>query len=245
MSDRPPASSSGAQPTPTAHASGNATLPPPARRAGQAAAVVLVGSFDYATVVGNRPRTLATWRVTATSRRTADWVARLLGGRVQQSLTGGLVEVVTTSPTVEVLLTGPATLRVAWQHAASGCDGVTQGDGRPCACPRGLAQRRAAGKQGRGCRPSAELRFRLASRPRLGTFGFACEDWSFVELVARTQAALRGRPLGEPARARLALERSLHTLRSGVVLPYTRPVITLLGDHGPAWVVRDVEAAST
>jgi hypothetical protein len=206
---------------------------------------VLAGSLDYATVVCNRPRTLGTWRVTATSRRTADRVVQLLGGRVQQDLTGGLVEVLTTSPTVDVLLTGPAALRVHWQHAASGCDGVTQGDGRPCACPPSLAQRRAAGKQGRGCRPCAELWFRLTYRPRLGTFSFACEDWSFVELVARTQAALRGRPPGEPARARLALDRSLHPLRSGIVLPYTRPVVTLLGDHGPAWTVRDVEAVST
>jgi hypothetical protein len=245
VSDRPPASSSGAQPTPTAQASSNGSLSPPVRHAGQTAAVMLAGSLDYATMVRNRPRTLGTWRVTTTSRRTADRVAQLLGGRVQQDLTSGLVEILTTSPTVDILLTGPAALRVHWQHAASGCDGATQGDGRPCACPPGLAQRRAAGKQGRGCRPCAELRFRLTSRPRLGTFSFACEDWSFVELVARTQAALRGRQPGEPARARLDLQRSLHTLRSGVVLPYTHPVITLLRDHGPALMVRDVEAVST
>jgi hypothetical protein len=207
--------------------------------------VVQAGSLDYATVVGNRPRTLGTWRVTTTSRRTADRVVQLLGGRVQQDLTSGLVEVVTTSPTVDVLLAGPAALGVRWQHAGSQCDGVAQGDGRRCVCPAGLAQRRAAGKQGRGCRPCAELQFRLAIRPRLGTFGFACEDWSFVELVAGAQAALRGRPPGEPARARLGLRRSLHTLRSGVLLPYTHPVITLLGDHGPASTVRDVEAVST
>ncbi len=207
--------------------------------------MLLAGSLDYATMVGNRPRTLATWRVTTTSRRTGDRVAQLLGGPVQQDLTSGLVEVLTTSPTVEVLLAGPAALGIVWQHAGSHCDGVAQGDGRPCACPPGLSQRRAAGKQGRGCRPCAELRFRLASCPCLGTFGFACEDWSFVELVARTQAALRGRPPGGPARARLGLQRSLHTLRSGTVLPYTRPVITLLGDHGPASTVRDVQAAST
>jgi hypothetical protein len=193
VSDHPPASSSGAQPTPTTQASGNGPLPPPVRRAGQAAAATLAGSLDYATMVGNRPRTLGSWRVTTTSRRTADWVAQLLGGRVQQDLTNGLVEVLTTSPTVDVLLTGPAALRVQWQHAASRCDGVTQRDGRPCACPRSLAQRRATGKQGRGCRPCAELRFRLTLGPCLGTFSLACEDWSFVELVARTQAARRAR----------------------------------------------------
>jgi hypothetical protein len=205
---------------------------------------MLAGSLDYATMVRNRPRTLDTWRVTATSRRIADRVVQLLGGRVQQDLTSGLVEILTTSPTVDILLTGPAALRVHWQDGGAHCDGVTQGDGRPCACLPGPAQRRAAGKQGRGCRPCAELRFRLSSRPRLGTFSFACEDWSFVELAARLQAALRGRPLGEPARALLGLQRSLHTLRSGIVLPYTHPVLTLL-DQGPASMVRDVEAVST
>jgi hypothetical protein len=29
----------------------------------------------------------------------------------------------------------------------------------------------------------------------------------------------------------LGLRRSLHTLPSGMMLPYTRPVITLFGDH--------------
>jgi hypothetical protein len=163
-----------------------------------------------------------------TSRRTADRVVELLGGRVQQDLTSGLVEVLTTSPTVDILLTGPAALRVHWQHAGSHCDGVTQGDGRPCACSPSLAQRRAAGKQGRGCRPCAELRFRLTSRPRLGTFSFACEDWSFVELVARTQAALRGRQPGEPARG---------TAWPGAEPPHTpqrhRPAIYLPRDHPP------------
>ncbi len=138
MSDLPPASRSDAQRAPTAQASGDGTLPAPVCRAGQAAAVVLAGRLDYATVVGNRPRTLGTWRVTTTSRRTADSVVQLLGGRVQQDLTGGLVEVLTTSPTVEILVTGPAALRVRWQYAGSHCDGVTQGDAARAPAPLGL-----------------------------------------------------------------------------------------------------------
>jgi hypothetical protein len=103
VSDRPPTSSSGAQPTPTAQPSGNGTLPPPVRHAGQTAAVMPAGSLDYATMVRNRPHTLGTWRVTTTSRHTADRVVQLLGGRVQQDLTSGLVEILTTSPTVDAL----------------------------------------------------------------------------------------------------------------------------------------------
>src|SRR5215211_5485515 len=40
----------------------------------------------------------------------------------------------------------------------------------------------------------------------------------------------RVRPRG-PLRAQLGLRRTLYTLPSGMVLPYTCPVITLLGDH--------------
>ena len=51
------------------------------------------------------------------------------------------------------------------------------------------------------------------------------------ELISATQAVLSSREGRGPLRAQLGLRRSLHTLPSGMVLPYTRPVITLLGDH--------------
>jgi hypothetical protein len=51
------------------------------------------------------------------------------------------------------------------------------------------------------------------------------EDWSFVELVTTTRAALSSRDTGRPVRARLGLRRTLHTVREGMVLPYTRAVI--------------------
>jgi hypothetical protein len=43
-----------------------------------------VGRFHYTKVVRNRPRTLHTWRVVTTSQLTADRVAQLLGGHVEQ-----------------------------------------------------------------------------------------------------------------------------------------------------------------
>jgi hypothetical protein len=152
-----------------------------------------------------------------------------------------LAEVLTPASTVGILLSGPAALYVRWQRAGRPCDGATQGDGRPCSCPGDLAQRRAAAKQGCGCQPEAELRFRLTSLPQLGTFRFTCDDWSFVELVAITQAVLHGRKSAVPIAAWLGLRRSLHAVRAGVVLPYTRPVITLVDDHRPSWSVSDAK----
>ncbi len=186
----------------------------------------LAGRFHAATMVRNRPRTLGTWRVTTTSPTTADCVGQLLGGHAHQDPTTGRAEVLTAASTVGILLEGPDALHIGWQRSVNvTCDGATQDDGQHCACPAGLAARRAAAKRGDGCRPRLEVRFVLADAPAAGVFGFASEDWSLVEQASMLREALDGSRM--PARARLRLERTLHTLRSGRVLACTRPVITL------------------
>jgi hypothetical protein len=128
------------------------------------------------------------------------------------------------------LLSDLVAIQVGWRRIAQGtCDGATQDNRQPCICPAGLAQRRAAAKQGYGCRPCAEVRFRFRDNPAPEIFGFASEDWSFVELLTTTRAELSNGETKGSVRARLALRRSLHTLRSGRVLPYTHPVLALLG----------------
>jgi hypothetical protein len=176
VSDRQPASSSGVQPTPTAQASGDGTLPPPVRRAGQAAAVVLAGGLDYATVVRNRPRTLATWRVTTTSRRTADRVAQLLGGRVQQDLTSGLVEVLTTSPTVDILLTGLARFALTGSTPPPAAT----------ASPRATATRAPAPLGLRGAEPRASRAAAANPAPSSGSGSPAARASAPSALPART-----------------------------------------------------------
>ena len=188
----------------------------------------LAGRFHATTMARNRPRTLGTWRVTTTCPPTAARVARLLGGHVHQDPTTGRAEVLTTAQTVSILLSHPDALRIGWQRSANGtCDGLDQDDGQHCACPVGLAARRAAAKRGDGCRPRVEVRFALIDDPAAGLFAFASEDWSLVELAGTLRGVLDGS--GVPARARLGLERSLHGLRSGRVLACTRPVIALVG----------------
>jgi hypothetical protein len=192
----------------------------------------LVGRFHYTTLVRNRPRTLSTWLVTTTSLLTADRVARLLGGHVQQNSTSGVAEITTTSSTIGILLADPGALNICWQRTdKDACDGATQEDRQPCICPADFARRRAAAKRGFGCRPHAEVRFRLQHDQTAGIFDIASEDWSFVELVTTIEAALSSRETRRPVTARVGLQRTLHTLCNGVVLPYTRPHIELLGDH--------------
>jgi hypothetical protein len=211
----------------SAEVSNAETLPGAAR--GEAE---LIGRFHYTALIHNRPRTLGTWRVTTTSPLIADCVARLLGGHVQQTSTGGVAEIMTTSSTIGILLAGPGALYIGWQRTdRSTCDGATQDDCQPCICPADFAQRRAAAKQGYGCRPHAEVRFRLQHGQTAGVFAIASEDWSFVELVTTIQAALSSRETRRPVMAQVGLQRTLHTLCDGTVLPYTRPDIRLLGDH--------------
>lgn len=186
--------------------------------------VELVGGLQYVALVRNRPRTLGTWRVATKGPRTADRIARLLGGHVQEDSTGDLAEVLTTSSTIDILLMGPNALHIGWQRDdRNACDDGTQGDHWGCICPADFELRRAAAKQGRGCRPRAEIRFRLQKDQMVGVLGFVSDDWSFVELVTTTQAILSGGEGRGPVRAQLGLRRSLHTLRSGIVLPTPAP----------------------
>ena len=192
----------------------------------EGAKVGFAGRFHFTMLVRNRPRTLDTWRVTTASLLTADRVAQLLGGYIQQVPTRGQTEIRTASSTVGILLTGADALFIWWQRIDQGtCDGATQDNCQPCSCPSDFGRRRATAKQGHGCRPLAEVRFRLQDDQTAGIFGLASEDWSFVELVTTTRAVLSGRETERPVRARLGLRRTLHTVSRGLVLPYTRPAI--------------------
>jgi hypothetical protein len=188
-----------------------------------------VGRFHYTKVVRNRPHTLHTWRVVTTSQLTADRVAQLLGGHVEQGPRRDGIEILTTSSEVGILLSGANALYVDWQRDdGRTCDGVAEVNRQPCICPIALEQRGAAAKLGYGCRPRAAVRFQFRDDQMAGVFGFVSDDWSFVELIATAQATLSTRKAGRPVRALLELQRSLHTLHSGVLMPYTRPIIKLL-----------------
>jgi hypothetical protein len=194
--------------------------------------VELVGRLHHVAVVRNRPHTLGTWRVTTERPRTADRIAQVLGGYIQQDPTADVAEILTTSSTIDILLTESTALSICWQRDDKNtCDGITRDDRQVCICPADHELRRAAAKQGRGCRPRAKVVFRLLDDQAVGVLEFVNDDWSFVELVSATQAVLSSREGKGLVGAQLGLRRSLHTLPSGMVLPYTRPVITLLGDH--------------
>jgi hypothetical protein len=198
------------------------------------AAADLIGCFFYTTLIRNRPRTLRTWRVTATGAGTARRIAQLLGGHPQQNPGDNSAEVITASTAVNVLL-DPHMLGIRWQRIGEQtCDGAVRSNGQPCACPSNLAQRRAGAKHGDGCTPGVSICFRLQNDPALGMFGVLSEDWSFAETVIDARAALQRVGQSRTA-ARLDLLRTQHTLPSGRALSYTRPALTLLGSTTGKW----------
>ena len=122
----------------------------------------LVGRFHYTTLVRNRPRTLDTWRVATTSQLTADRVAQLLGGEIQQDPRRNQIEILTTSSTVGILLSGPDALYIGWQRDdRSICDGVP----KPTANPASAQSPSGSG----GRRPSKGTAVGLAQRSGFGS----------------------------------------------------------------------------
>jgi hypothetical protein len=95
----------------------------------------------------------------------------------------------------------------------------------PCQCPLTLKGRWQAAKAGHGCEPLVHLTLRLAADPALGRFLLSSATWTFADRATTAKAALRRRQ--GPVRARLLIDRALHTTASGTIFAYTRPTITV------------------
>ncbi|HZD37391.1 MAG TPA: hypothetical protein VE664_01995 [Actinomycetes bacterium] len=138
---------------------------------------------------------------------------------------------------MEALLDGPQAIRLRMlrRHGLTVvrcCNGRVQRtpEGRgPCRCPPTLKGRWQAAKAGNGCEPLVHVIFRLAAEPALGRFLLSSATWTFADHAMTVKAALRKRR--GAVRARLAIERSLHTTMAGTTFAYTRPTITVLSDH--------------
>jgi hypothetical protein len=213
-----PANSSGPQTEPAQH--------------GKAAEVI--GSFHYAVLSAHefdrQPRVLNTWLVTMRDACATGRVFALLGGAPPSGHDGQMPCVITDATEVDVLLNGPKALDVGW-HRQHGhvCDGIIQQhhrDSRPCACPPTLTSRRTATRAGVGCRPRAQVCFRLLQDPALGTFTFSTGNWTFAEQVSNALDVLHRDP--HPTCARLSLQRTPCRLQGGTIITYTRPELELI-----------------
>jgi hypothetical protein len=162
-------------------------------------------------------------------------IAMLLGGEPYvDDGSEQFFQVVIDHAEIDVLLDGPQAIRVQMlrRHGSTVvrcCDGRTQRTAlgkEPCQCPRTLKGRWRAAKMGHGCEPLVHVALRLAADPTLGRFLLASATWSFADHAASVKAVLH-RTHG-PVRARLSINRSLHTTSRGTTFAYTRPSITVL-----------------
>jgi hypothetical protein len=193
------------------------------------------GRICYHTLVNNRTRTLPTWLFTTFDRNVALRIAALLGAQPGiDDDSEQRYQIFTNHTELDVLLGGPLSIRLRMlrRHGSTVvccCNGRTQRTPfgqQPCQCPPTLKGRWQAAKAGHGCEPLVHVAIRLAADPTLGRFLLAGATWMFTNHAATVKAALRQQH--GPVRARLSIDRTLHTTGRGTTFAYTRPSITIL-----------------
>jgi hypothetical protein len=198
------------------------------------------GRLRYDTLANGCTRILPTWLIATSDRHVAARIATLLAGEPyvedgDGDGQGSSSHVLTDHAEIDVLLDGPQAirLRMLGRHGATvlrNCNGRTQrtpSGTQPCQCPPTLKDRWKAAKAGHGCEPLVHVALRLAADPTLGQFLLSSATWTFADHAITVRAALR-RQRDKPVRARLAIDRALHTTSSGTTFAYSRPTITIL-----------------
>jgi hypothetical protein len=137
----------------------------------------------------------------------------------------------TTWSTIGVLLAGPSALDIVWKRTAE-----LWMIGSPA-----FAQQvaRSGGRQpskGTAVSPTQRPGSAASRTARLAYSRSRARTGLSFDLLTAIQAALSSREMWHPVMARIGLQRTLHTLCNGIVLPYTRPHIELLDDHSHSLV---------
>ncbi len=141
----------------------------------------------------------------------------------------------TASAKVPVLLAGPSALQSEmrlWGPAglAHHCDGTVflgpqESIGAPCGCPALMHERKAAAKAFKGPQPFIRLSFLLAENRQLGTFQLRSTSWRLAESIpVLADSLVRA---GGSILAELYLETVPFRLRSGAVVTYRKPAISI------------------
>jgi hypothetical protein len=225
-----PASSSCAQPE-----------APLARRT-QAASLIwpngrFAGRLRYDAVVNGRMHVLSTWLLTTSNGQVAARIATLLGRQPHIDRAGSeqVYRVFSGHAEIDVLLDGPHVIRLLMLRR-NGSDVLRNCNGRvqrtlsgmqPCQCPPTLKGRWEIAKAGAGCEPQVQVAVRLAADPTLGHFLLSSATWVFADHAIALKGALNRR-IDMPVLARLLVDHTLHSTRSGTTFAFTRPTITVL-----------------
>lgn len=186
-----------------------------------------------------KPHSLDEWRVTTGDPTVAKEIAELFGGEPTEWETKGTehLEVRTEAPAVVIQLDSADAIQASMKLMSSDfktireCDGIQQTEDFGCAdcvCPSDLKERKAAARNGTGCKPSIAIYFHLDANPELGKFRYYGGAWGLMEQVPKLQDDLD--KVGGPARVRFQLTRIEFTNQQGINVSYVIPKLAVLGE---------------
>jgi hypothetical protein len=202
------------------------------------------------------PESLNEWRVTTGDPTVAAKVAELLGGESEPWETDheDNLQVLTTSKTVQIIIE-PDGVDASFKQFIPGsglvhhCDGFRflspeEDRGEPCRCPSLINERKLKATQGRGPKPSVDIKFRLLDAPELGIFRFNSGAWKLVEALGPLFADLdkygnagdeESGTDGVPVRASLTIENVSYVPKKGTMagktVSYNKPVVKVFGAY--------------
>ncbi|MFI6861311.1 hypothetical protein ACIBKZ_15650 [Streptomyces sp. NPDC050421] len=194
--------------------------------------------------LNNRPISLANWRVTAPEQSTADAIALLMGGKVEEWETSkdDYLQVLTDTAAVEIVINGSKAIDdrlILWGRSGPihECDGVkflspAEEKGNPCGCPGLMRDRKDMAQSGRGPAPAISIRFRLAHDYDLGEGKLQSGAWSLATVLHEIRDALDD--IDGEALCRLELVHVEFVGNDGKKKEFRKPVITVLGSYNDA-----------
>ncbi|MFF8473867.1 hypothetical protein [Streptomyces sp. NPDC015414] len=182
---------------------------------------------------GNKPVSLRKWRITTPKNEVAQAFKELFGGTISEAPNGDYavdtdtdrLEVVVDASKIESKL-------IQWADGLPihECDGSKylspeEDKGKPCGCPKILAERKDLAKQRRGPKPNIVIPLRLAQDEELGLGKYTATAWSFAEDLPYTMQALS--KIDGEALCVLRLEYVEYEV-NGEARSFTKPVLDVV-----------------
>lgn len=189
---------------------------------------------------GRQPVSLRQWRITTPKHDVAQALKELYGGTISEAPNGDYA-VDTATEAIEVIVNASKieSKLIQWADGlpVHECDGSQflspdEDKGKPCGCPKILAERKEKAKQRRGPKPNIVIPIRLPQDEDLGLGKYTATAWSFAEDLPYTMKALSR--IDGDALCILRLEHVEYTTKSGEAREFTKPVLDVVSSYQDA-----------
>jgi len=189
--------------------------------------------------VGNQPISLRKWRITTPKHDVAQALKELYNGTISEAPNGDYaVDTDTDSISVVVDASKIESKLIQWADGLPihECDGSVflspeEDKGKPCDCPKILAERKEKARQRRGPKPNIVIPIQLPDDEDLGTGKYTATAWSFAEDLPYTMKALSR--IDGLALCTLRLEYVEYE-KNGETKSFTKPVLDVVSSYNDA-----------